>query len=182
MKIEDYIIVVNTISKDICKEIIDDCNTRQWVKHQWNNYTNKTNTSESKKELDVMPSTKSQQDKLNYSIVKALDEYQRLCSWQGDKTGSTWISKYSNIRFNKYKVGTMMRKHYDHIHDIFDGKLKGVPLISIVGNLNEDYEGSEFNCRDTTIKLKTGDILMFPSNFMYPHEVTECKKGKRKSI
>ena len=154
MKIEDYIIVVNTISKDICKEIIDDCNTRQWVKHQWNNYTNKTNTSESKKELDVMPSTKSQQDKLNYSIVKALDEYQRLCSWQGDKTGSTWISKYSNIRFNKYKVGTMMRKHYDHIHDIFDGKLKGVPLISIVGNLNEDYEGSEFNCRDTTIKKR----------------------------
>ena len=49
MKIEDYIIVVNTISKDICKEIIDDCNTKPWVKHQWNNYTTGKNTSEQKK-------------------------------------------------------------------------------------------------------------------------------------
>ena len=32
------------------------------------------------------------------------------------------------------------------------------------------------------IRLKTGDILMFPSNFMYPHEVTECTKGTRYSF
>jgi len=85
MKIEDYIIVKNTISKDICKDIIDDCNTRQWKKHQWNNYTTKINTSESTRELDIMPSTKMQQDKLKLSIAKALDEYQRLCSWDGEK-------------------------------------------------------------------------------------------------
>ena len=181
-QIQDYIIVVNTIPKDLCKQIVDDCNTRQWKKHQWNNYTTKTNTSESTRELDVMPSTKNQQNKLKLSISKALDEYQNICSWDGEKTGSTWLSSYSTIRFNKYQVGTMMRKHYDHIHDIFDGNKKGVPLVSIVGNLNEDYEGSEFTCRDTTIKLKTGDILMFPSNFMYPHEVTECTKGTRYSF
>ena len=76
MKIEDYIIVVNTISKDICKEIIDDCNTKPWIKHQWNNYTTGKNTSEQKKELDIMFSTKSQQDKLKLPVAKALDEYQ----------------------------------------------------------------------------------------------------------
>ena len=69
-QIEDYIIVKNTISKDVCKQIIDDCNTRQWKKHQWNNYTTRTNTSEQTKELDVMPSTKNQQDKLNPSTAK----------------------------------------------------------------------------------------------------------------
>jgi len=129
-----------------------------------------------------MTSTKNQQDKLKPSIAKALDEYQRLCSWEGEMTGSTWLSSYSTIRFNKYKVGTLMRKHYDHIHSIFDGKMKGVPLVSIVANLNEDYEGSEFHCRGKEISLKTGDILMFPSNFMYPHEVTECTKGTRYSF
>ena len=180
--IEDYIIVANTIPKDICKQVIDECNIKQWTKHKWNNYTTGINTSEQTKELDVMPSTKNQQDKLKLAIAKALDEYQRICSWGGEKTGSTWLSSYSTIRFNRYQVGTMMRKHYDHIHDIFDGKKKGVPLVSIVGNLNEDYKGSEFTCRDTTIKLKTGDILMFPSNFMYPHEVTECTKGIRYSF
>ena len=55
-------------------------------------------------------------------------------------------------------------------------------IFSLLGNLNEDYEGSEFHCRDKEIKLKTGDILMFPSNFMYPHEVTECTKGTRYSF
>ena len=70
----------------------------------------------------------------------------------------------------------MMRKHYDHIHSIFDGQMKGVPIVSIVANLNEDYEGSEFYCRDEKIELKTGDILLFPSNFMYPHEVRETTK------
>ena len=76
----------------------------------------------------------------------------------------------------------MMRKHYDHIHSIFDGKMKGVPIISIVANLNEDYEGAEFYCRGKEIPLKTGDILLFPSTFMYPHEVKEATKGTRYSF
>ena len=181
-QIEDYIIVKNTISKDLCKTMIDECNKREWRKHTWNNYTTGTNSSEATKELDVMPCTQDQQKRITPSLVKALDEYQRLCSWEGEKTGSQWLSKFSPIRFNRYNTGTMMRKHYDHIHSIFDGKMKGVPIVSIVGNLNEDYEGSEFHCRDKEIKLKTGDILMFPSNFMYPHEVTECTKGTRYSF
>ena len=59
--IEDYIVVKNTISKDICKQIVDECNTRQWVKHQWNNYTTRTTKSESTKELDIMPSIDGEQ-------------------------------------------------------------------------------------------------------------------------
>ena len=181
-QIEDYIIVKNTISKDLCKAMIDECNKKEWRKHTWNNYTTGTNTSEATKELDVMNCTREQQAKITPSLIKALDEYQKIVSWEGEKTVGQWLTKFSPIRFNKYEVGTMMRKHYDHIHSIFDGKMKGVPLVSIVGNLNEDYEGSEFHCRDKEIKLKTGDILMFPSNFMYPHEVTECTKGTRYSF
>ena len=75
-----------------------------------------------------------------------------------------------------------MRKHYDHIHSIFDGQMKGVPIVSIVANLNEDYKGGEFVCRDKKINLKTGDILMFPSNFMYPHKVKETTEGTRYSF
>ena len=66
-QIEDYIIVKNTIPKDLCKIMIDECNTRQWSKHTWNNYTTGTNTSEATKELDVMPCTKEQQDKCTIS-------------------------------------------------------------------------------------------------------------------
>ena len=180
--IEDYIYVENHIPAELCKLLIDECNKKEWKKHTWNNYATGTFESEETKELDVMPCTQEQQNKITPYLVKALDKYQEKHSVPGDKTQGPWLTKFSPIRFNRYVVGNMMREHYDHIHSIFDGKMKGVPIISIVANLNEDYEGSEFYCRGKEIKLKTGDILLFPSNFMYPHEVKEATKGVRYSF
>ena len=180
--IEDYIYVENHIPVEICESLIDECNKKEWKKHTWNNYATGTFESEETKELDVMPCTQEQQNKITPYLVKALEKYQEKHSVPGDKTQGPWLTKFSPIRFNRYVVGTMMREHYDHIHSIFDGKMKGVPIVSIVANLNEDYEGSEFYCRGKEIKLKTGDILLFPSNFMYPHEVKEATKGVRYSF
>ena len=75
-----------------------------------------------------------------------------------------------------------MQIHYDHIQTIFDGKRKGVPILSFVGLLNDNYKGGEFICREKEIKLKRGDILLFPSNFMFPHGVKEVTKGLRYSF
>ena len=180
--IEDYIYVENHIPIELCEELIDECNKKEWKKHTWNNYAAGTFQSEETKELDVMNCTQDQQNKITPHLVKALEDYQVKHTWPGDKTQAPWLTKFSPIRFNRYEVGTMMREHYDHIHSIFDGKMKGVPLVSIVANLNENYEGSEFYCRGKEIKLKTGDILLFPSNFMYPHEVKEATKGTRYSF
>ena len=181
-KVDDYIFVTNVIPKEVCEELIDECNKKQWKKHTWNNYATGTSTSEPTKELDVMSCTQEQQNKITPHLIKALEAYQEKYSTPGEKTQGPWLTKFSPIRFNKYPIGTMMREHYDHIHSIFDGKMKGVPIISIVGQLNEDYEGAEFYCRGRKIELKTGDILLFPSNFMYPHEVREAKKGVRYSF
>ena len=167
--IEDYIIVENTIPKELCKDLINECNKKEWKKHAWNNYASGKTSSE-------------QQEKITPYLIEALSRYQIKVCVPGEKTEDPFLTKFSPIRFNKYEVGNTMRKHYDHIHSIFDGKMKGVPIVSIVANLNEDYKGSEFLCRDREIKLKTGDILMFPSNFMYPHEVKETTKGTRYSF
>jgi predicted 2-oxoglutarate/Fe(II)-dependent dioxygenase YbiX len=180
--IKDYIYVENHIPAEVCEQLIDECNKKEWQKHTWNNYAAGTFQSEKEKELDVMPCTKEQQNKITPYLVKALENYQIKHSTPGEKTNAPWLTKFSPIRFNKYEVGTMMREHYDHIHSIFDGQMKGVPIVSIVANLNEDYEGCEFYCRGKEIKLKTGDILLFPSNFMYPHEVKEATKGTRYSF
>ena len=180
--IEDYISVENTIPTNLCEELIDECNKKDWQKHTWNIYAEGTTLSEPTKELDVMPCTQEQQNKITPYLLKALKDYQIKVSVPGEKTEGLWLTKFSPIRFNKYEVGTMMKEHYDHIHSLFDGKMKGVPIVSIVANLNTDYEGAEFYCRGKEIKLKTGDILLFPSNFMYPHEVKEATKGTRYSF
>ena len=180
--IKSYIYVENHIPKEVCEALIDECNTKILEKHKWNNYASGETSSEPTKELDVMPCTKEQQQKITPYLVEALNKYQEKHSVPGEKTQGPWLTKFSPIRFNRYPVGTMMREHYDHIHSIFDGQMKGVPIVSIVANLNEDYEGSEFYCRGEKIELKTGDILLFPSNFMYPHEVRETTKGTRYSF
>ena len=180
--IEDYIYVENYIPTELCEELIDECNREEWEKHTWHsNYTG-ANISESTKELDVMRCTREQQNKIVPYLAKALEDYQTKYSWPGEKTRPPWLTKFSAIRFNKYEVGNTMRVHYDNIHSIFDGKLKGIPIVSIVGNLNEDYKGAEFMLRDKEIKLKTGDILLFPSGIVYPHMVKETKKGIRYSF
>ena len=90
---------------------------------------------------------------------------------------------YTEIRFNKYSKNKKMAEHCDHIHSMFDGNQKGIPILSVLGILNDDYEGGEFiMLEDEEIKLKKGDILVFPSIFLYPHKVEPVTKGTRYSF
>ena len=89
---------------------------------------------------------------------------------------------YSELRFNKYDKTTQMKLHCDHIHTLFDGQIKGIPTLSILGVLNDDYEGGDLIMWDEEkIDLKGGSLLIFPSNFLYPHEVKPVTKGSRYS-
>ena len=96
-----------------------------------------------------------------------------------------WFTKwegYSGLKFIRYFPGQRMRNHCDHIQQIFDGSKKGIPILSIIGILNDDYEGGDLIMfEDKTIKTKKGDILLFPSNFLYPHEIAPVTKGVRYS-
>ena len=76
-----------------------------------------------------------------------------------------------------------MSKHVDHIHDLFTGDIKGIPILSILSLLNDNYQGGEFIMFDDyEIKLKAGDLLIFPSVFLYPHLVKPVTKGIRYSF
>ena len=76
-----------------------------------------------------------------------------------------------------------MALHCDHIHSLFDGERKGIPVLSVLGALNDDYEGGEFIMFDDyKIPLKTGDVVIFPSVFLYPHKVMPVTKGTRHSL
>lgn len=103
-----------------------------------------------------------------------------------DQKYSTWFtgwSGYSLPRFNKYPVGSEMMVHCDHIQSLFDGQRKGVPILTVLGALNNDYEGGELVMwQDTVINLRAGSVMIFPSNFMYPHEVKLVTKGTRYSF
>ena len=183
--IKDYIKVFNVLDTKQCQNILNILKEYDWEKHKWNNYKTGKSISEPTKELDITYPTKFLEKEMAKVISNALLEYQNYFIFEDrnkDENLKYFLHKSTPVRFNRYPTGTMMRKHYDHIHSIFEGENKGVPIVSIVGVLNGDYEGGNFVFNNNyEVKLKTGDLLIFPSNFLYAHEVKEITKGTRYS-
>jgi hypothetical protein len=95
---------------------------------------------------------------------------------------NTW-NGFTPVRINKYIKDTFMDLHCDHIHDIFDGQRKGIPILSVLGVLKDDCKGGElvfFN--EVEYKIPAGSIIVFPSSFLYPHKVNKIISGERISF
>jgi len=77
----------------------------------------------------------------------------------------------------RYNTGGFYTQHVDSF-------LQAPRLVSCSLCLNDDYEGGEFAFFDKALKYKLniGDAIMFPSTFMYPHEIMPIIKGTRYSI
>ena len=109
---------------------------------------------------------------LNQYIIKDF-HFSWLDGWNG----------FTPLRFNQYKENKKMAEHCDHIIINEAGTRKGIPVLSIIGSLNDDYEGGEFIMfQDEEIKLKQGDLMIFPSIFLYPHRVEPVTKGVRNTF
>ena len=183
--LKKYILHLNNwIPKNICKKTISDFkNNTNWSRHQWTDTISyNTQSLYKEKELDVLSShSVTNTQKLHDITWKAIEKYILIEKIGGDLFKG-WKG-FSQIRFNRYQKDQKMAKHHDHITAVFDGKIKGIPILSIVGVLNDNYEGGEFIMfEDYEIKFKAGDILIFPSVFLYPHLVKPVKKGIRYSF
>jgi predicted 2-oxoglutarate/Fe(II)-dependent dioxygenase YbiX len=115
---------------------------------------------------------------LDYEIPKILDQY-----IGHDMQDMTWFKTCSGItpfRLNKYEQSASMSTHWDYMTGITKGA--GTPILSMLGSLNEGYEGGELRICNKHIKLDVGHVVVFPSNFLYPHEVKQVTFGTRYSI
>ena len=185
-KLDECIFIAEKIiPADLCDAIVKDIETRPWEPHTWYNEVTDSHSSKQTMELDVQNTTPELQRVLANFVVEAGKIYNKNYSYpyadQPDRSGQ-FMSQFSPVRFNRYKPGQIMRQHHDHIHSLFDGKIKGVPVLTFILNFNDDYEGADlFFWEDTVAKLGKGDIIMFPSNWLFPHGVTEAIKGVRYS-
>ena len=169
------------IPANLCDHIIQDIETREWRPHTWYNNVNDSFGSEETMELDVQGITPELQQLLTPIMIQAGAAYNNKYSYPCERT-TQLMNKFSGIRFNRYGGGQIMRQHMDHIHSLFDGNEKGIPVLSFILNLNDDYEGADlYFWKDHIVKLGKGDIIMFPSLFLFPHGVTEATKGTRYS-
>ena len=90
-------------------------------------------------------------------------------------------SKINQIDLLKYSIGGKYEIHTDHYST-------SPRHLSIIINLNDDYEGGDLIFTDQSekeikrLKLGKGSLVFFPSNFMYPHSIQPITKGTRYSI
>ena len=183
--VDDYLMVTNLIPKELCKSLILESSHLKWEKHSWYDYKKDNIISSQTKEAETVLSTAKQFEQITKYLVEALINYQKKYSIKGDKTEGKWINKITPIKFVRYAVGTHMHQHYDHIQSIFDGQLKGIPIISIVGLLNDNYKGSllkfprqNFDNKD----IPKGWSMVWPSTVTHPHETTPLKKGTKYTL
>ena len=84
------------------------------------------------------------------------------------------VEKLSNPEILKYEPGGHYVWHTDSC-------ISANRALSAIYFVNDDYEGGEFYLIDEKTDLSKGDIIIFPSNFMYPHKVEPVTKGIRYS-
>jgi len=183
--LKDYILHLdNWIPKNILDQSIKELSDNNtWQRHTYSDSKTLINYSKNgNKELDICFGTDLTYLKKIYDLVwKALEKYIVIEKLGGEQFNG-WKG-FSQIRFNRYKKDQIMSKHCDHIHSLFTGNIRGIPILSIVGVLNDDYKGGEFIMFDNyEIKFKAGDLIIFPSIFLYPHLVKPVKKGIRYSF
>jgi len=109
------------------------------------------------------------------------NEIERLYICYKAKFPFMYSEKIYQIDLLKYSVGDHYKVHTDQF-------ATAPRQLSIIMNLNDDYEGGELIFTDQkqneikTYNLGKGSIVFFPSNFMYPHSIKPITKGTRYSI
>lgn len=177
----DYVKVYEDhLPADLCKSACENLKKVSWEEHTF--YETHTNSFISyDHELAVSHDNIPERGEISKQVWFAIERYilkdfASFSEWFGSWSG------YTGVRFNKYDPTTRMKLHCDHIQSMFDGQRKGIPTLTVLGALNDDYEGGELMMfGDQRIHLPAGAVAVFPSNFMYPHEVKPVKSGVRYS-
>ena len=118
-------------------------------------------------------------DLFYWNYIKSEIEY--IYTFYKAKFPKMTSSKINQIDLLKYSPGGKYNLHTDH-HNTSPRHL------SVIINLNDDYEGGDLVFTDQRekeikrLKLGKGSIVFFPSNFMYPHGIQPITKGTRYSI
>ena len=178
-KITDYIRnFPDVIQESSCDILIDHFNQHaQWKPSKFGTAT-KVTGSEGK----VMMEEFWIQPKMKYHNELKTAFTKMVASYIDTHTRIT-PERYTDFRMNRYGVDGFMKNHVDNIHHSH-GQRYGYPHLTALLFLNDDFKGGDFVlCNGKYIApKKKGSGVVFPSNFMYPHEVEKVTSGIRYSI
>jgi hypothetical protein len=120
--------------------------------------------------------------------------YEHLMRAEATKMYGCKFDRDRTVDFTDRKPGVLLEEHIDFIKSQFVDPLEP-PVVyqrkdnwsghmSVLIYLNDSYEGGEivFPKQDLKIKPKSGMLIAFPGNSMYPHLVEPCYGDLRYTI
>jgi len=177
--LKDYIVVIeNVVTPALCDAVLNEfSNCDDWIAA-----VTATGKSDAERQCSTIGLSFDSVMQKNLDIRKNLDSYLFISA---SDVLRKYVNKFSNCSIQqdsgydllKYEVGQFYRQHTDSFKD-------RPRAVSCSFMLNDDYEGGEFAFFDRELvhNLKKGSCIMFPSNFMYPHEIMPVTSGTRYSI
>lgn len=177
-ELKDYVkIYKNHVPVNLCDDSVEYLNQCDFVPHTFVNdqQIETTHTDGCSSYYDITP--------YNHMLMQlthtAIGQYVQSLNF-------AWMSGWHGFtrpKYNRYVSGNSMKNHCDHIKDMFDGERRGIPILSIICVLNDSYSGGQLLMfEDQDYSLAKGDLIIFPSNFLYPHMITSITSGTRYSF
>ena len=117
-------------------------------------------TDEAKKQAEYLTNL------IDAEVVSCLEDYKREIGMSVGKREPYELLKYTENNFLEW-----------HTDDNSSERSR----VSLLYYLNDDYEGGEleFENFEGLFKPKEGDVVIFPSSFIYKHRVRKVAKGTR---
>jgi hypothetical protein len=185
-KLESNILLwKNVISKENCNTIIKLIEENSdWQNAKVGNKENtKEDTSYRSNKVDYLTSRFGINSNvywchntIGYGIKKVVEETVKEYNYNKNDL-NYFVSQDEGFQVLKYEKGQFYKTHLDTSKE--NGR-----VLSVLLYLNEDYEGGEtyFPRQDIKIKGEQGDVLLFPSNYCYPHSAEEILNGIKYSV
>lgn len=114
---------------------------------------------------------------MNYMFQQFSEMYKKI-------TSASHLHFRPHARFElqilKYESGGFYDVHTDHAEEV-------PRTLSFVYFINDDYEGGNLHFileknNVVTVEKKRNSLVIFPSNFLYPHTVEPVTKGTRYTV
>lgn len=178
--LEEYIFTLdNVVPEELCDRILKEyCECDSWNPTS----VGSGNVDPHIRNCDVINISNNMILDKNFDVRKKIDEDLYTCASNAineyrklfPEVASEIDTGYDLLRYNE---GQFYIQHTDS----FKNQQRSVSCSFL---LNDDYEGGEFAFFDREIMIRggKGSIIMFPSNFMFPHEVMPVTSGTRYSI
>ena len=167
----------NIVSDSLCDKLINYSDNQKTLKPS--TYSTSSGKSERSNQRVKMDDGWFRNGETYYNDIKNC--FMTVIKKYREKHEDFVCQRHTDFRMNKYSKGGFMSRHVDNIHHSH-GQEYGYPQASALLFLNDDYEGGHFHISGLRYETKKGSAIIFPSNFMFPHEVNLITKGTRYSI